>query len=203
MTYRISCKCGGFRAELEAAAPINRGICYCKDCQSFAVALGQDATVLDDQGGADIMQTAPSRLRSLSGVTNLGCLRLTPTGLLRWYATCCNSPIGNTPVSASMPMVGLGHTGFDVRNLDAIAPSRMRVFTHGARGEPKPRQYLPMSAGLKIARMILTAHLSGAIRNNPFFGEPSNGKKQPVVVPRVLSSAELETVRRRVDAMGN
>jgi len=201
--YLISCSCGGFQAELEEQAPINRGICYCKDCQAFAVALGQEETVLDDQGGTDILQTAPARLRFLSGTSNLGCLRLTADGLLRWYATCCNSPIGNTPVSAAVPMIGLVHTAFGARDLDAVAPSRMRVFTHGARREPKPQQYLPISAGLKVAQMVLTAHLSGAARNNPFFKQPDKGRKQPVVVPRVLSGAELETVRGRVDAMGS
>jgi hypothetical protein len=198
MGYSISCQCGGFQAELEATAPINRGVCYCLDCQAFAFTLRQEAAVLDDQGGTDILQTAPSRIRLLSGTAHLGCLRLTPEGLLRWYATCCDAPIGNTPASPSLPVVGLVHTVFGAQDLDSIAPSRMRVFTQGARREPRPRQHLPVSAGLKIARMVLTAHLSGAVRRSPFFAETANGKREPVVKPRVLSAAELEAVRTRV-----
>ncbi len=35
-------------------------------------------------------------------------MRLTPMGLLRWYAGCCNTPIGNM-VSARVPFIGIVH----------------------------------------------------------------------------------------------
>ncbi len=110
------------------------------------------------------------------------------------YTTCCDSPLGNTPVSPALAVIGLIHTVFRAVDLDAVAPSHMRVFTTSAKGEPKPRQNLPFSAGLKLGRMVLTAHLRGVIRKTPFF--QANG--QPSVSPRVLSLEERALIGERV-----
>lgn len=37
---------------------------------------------------------------------NLACLRLTDKGLLRWYSTCCQTPIGNTSANWKISFVG-------------------------------------------------------------------------------------------------
>ncbi len=64
MNHTLGCHCGKLRGELDSSAPINRGICYYKDCQAFTFALGEEASVLDAQGGTDILQTMPSAFDS-------------------------------------------------------------------------------------------------------------------------------------------
>lgn len=182
------------------SAPVNRGICYCKDCQAFACFLGGAERILDARGGTDIVQTSPRAVRITSGREHLACLRLTADGLLRWYAACCNTPLGNTPPSYRLSFVGLIHCclGDPARSLDAsFGPSSMRVHTGSAWGEPKPRT---RGVALAIARLggaMLRARLSGAYRDTPFF-DPDG---VPIAAPNVLSAeahaALMSSVARR------
>ncbi|MFZ2237575.1 MAG: DUF6151 family protein, partial [Dokdonella sp.] len=41
------------------------------------------------------------------GEDELACMSLSPNGMLRWYASCCSTPIGNTPRDRNMPYVGV------------------------------------------------------------------------------------------------
>ena len=40
MTHRWHCRCGKLAGEVDVNTTVNRGICYCKDCQAFAYFLG-------------------------------------------------------------------------------------------------------------------------------------------------------------------
>lgn len=62
---------------------------------------------MDSKGGTDIIQLSPAHFRLVTGKKNLSVLRLSPNGLLRWYASCCNTPICNTPANPDMPYLGL------------------------------------------------------------------------------------------------
>ena len=106
----IQCTCGSFKGTLTLSQHINRCECYCKDCQTFAHFLKRDADVrdvLNPQGGTDIVQTLPKYVRFTQGVEHLACMRLTDKGMLRWYTTYCNTPIGNTMASFKLPFVGV------------------------------------------------------------------------------------------------
>jgi len=72
----------------------NRCVCYCRDCQAFAHFLGKVDAILDERGGSEIIQVLPRNLTFTQGIELLACMRLTEKGLLRWYAACCNTPIG-------------------------------------------------------------------------------------------------------------
>ncbi len=96
MTHRWHCRCGKLAGEVDVNTAVNRGICYCKDCQAFAYFLGAPERILDAQGGTDIVQTSPQALTFTAGREHLACMGLTPHGLMRWYAACCNTAIGNT-----------------------------------------------------------------------------------------------------------
>jgi len=104
---QLSCRCGQVHGRVRDAAPgtANRVVCYCDDCQAFAHHLGR-ADLLDAHGGSDIVQVAPASLVFERGSERIVGLRLTPTGLYRWYASCCNTPVGNT-VGPSIPFVGI------------------------------------------------------------------------------------------------
>lgn len=176
--HPIRCSCGALQGRLEADAWTNRVICYCDDCQAFPTRLGRAEITLDARGGTDIVQTDPSRVTFTQGRENLACLRLTPKGPLRWYARCCNTPLGNTPASRKIAFVGLLHDCLgDPATLDrAFGPPQMAVFTKFARGEGEQvRQRLPVGGALRFVARLLKARLSGRYRVTPFFratGEP-------------------------------
>ena len=70
--------------------------CYCRDCQAYAHALGNAGAILDDLGGTDIVASLQQHVMLSQGTDALACLSLSDKGLLRWYASCCNTPIANT-----------------------------------------------------------------------------------------------------------
>ena len=103
----LSCRCGEVRGSVKNAAPgtVNRVVCYCDDCQAFAHHLGR-TDLLDAHGGTDIVQVAPGSLVFHQGTERIEGVRLTTNGLHRWYASCCNTPLGNT-VGPAIPFVGI------------------------------------------------------------------------------------------------
>ena len=89
----LSCSCGKLTGKLDPKGG-NRLVCYCGDCQMAARYLQPDRPQLDPNGGSDIFQVAPCNLQLTGGLEHLACVRLSPKGLLRWYAECCNSAFG-------------------------------------------------------------------------------------------------------------
>ncbi len=105
----ISCQCQKLIASVEVdqnKLP-TRLKCYCIDCQTYIKHLKQSDHYLDELGGSDILQISPADISIKQGQEFLGNMKITPNGIYRWYATCCNSPICNTPSNANMPYVGL------------------------------------------------------------------------------------------------
>ena len=113
MSHPIQCQCGRLKGELLNLKKTHRIKCYCKDCQAFAHFLGKGSDVLDSQGGTDIVQTQPKYIAFSEGLENLACMKLSETGLLRWYASCCNTPIGNTLPDHKMSFIGLVHNSLE------------------------------------------------------------------------------------------
>ncbi len=192
----MRCECGSVRGTLHAVSPsrVVRAVCYCDDCQAFAHYLGRADAVLDDYGGTTIFQVSPSRLTIAEGEQHLACVRLTGRNLLRWYAACCGTPIGNTPGSHKLHFLGLIHAFLDLSDPEvavdkALGPVRSRAFKKFATGDTSviiamPEQGLPFLLG--GVRRILGALLTGAYRVTPFF----DGSGKPVAAPRSLSREE-------------
>src|SRR5579883_2663382 len=109
----MRCRCGEVRGWVANPSPrtVNRVVCYCDDCQAFAHHLGR-ADLLDSHGGSDIVQVAPASLTFVQGQERIAGLRLTPKGIYRWYASCCNTPVGNT-VTPAIPFVGIVAQAFE------------------------------------------------------------------------------------------
>ncbi|MFC3552259.1 DUF6151 family protein [Lysobacter cavernae] len=190
MTIPFQCKCGAVRGQVEPRTVHARATCYCRDCQAFARALKRE-DALDAHGGTDIVAMLPSGLHFTAGTAQLACLSLSPKGLLRWYARCCDTPLANTPRDAKLPYVGILGDCFVPDALDAVVgPSRIALNVKSARG---PVQATPVRTVLgvgRIMRRVLFARLRGR-GANPFFVA---GTDQPVAEPRVLSKAERMAV---------
>jgi hypothetical protein len=203
----ISCSCGSLRGVARGVSPTrgNRVVCYCDDCQSFAHALERADEILDEHGGTDIFQISPARVEITQGREHLACLRLRRGGLLRWYADCCRTPIGNTPPLFQLPFVGLIHSGNappDGLSRDQVmGPIRAGVhgrFAKGDRSKLDAHDRAPLSQLFRFGPLLLMARLRGAQRHSPFF-DAATGK--PSVRPRVLTEDELRKVEAARDAV--
>ena len=192
----IKCECGSLTGVVRGVSPKmgTRVICYCDDCQLFLHHLGCPER-LDRHGGTDIFQVSPARVDFTDGIEHLACVRLRPNGLLRWYASCCRSPIGNTLATGQVPFVGLllssAKETSDGSNIDAAIGASVGVhgkFAKTPTPELDAHDRAPVTFLLRWIRMVLSARLRGDHRRSPFF-DSSTG--QPVVKPAVLSSSEL------------
>jgi hypothetical protein len=188
MTYPLRCNCGKLKGILQPTKDINRCVCYCTDCQAFARFLNREHDILDEIGGTSILQTVPRHISFVEGTEHLACIRLTQNGPLRWYATCCNTPIGNTSPNFKLPFIGLIHNCLSVEPdaLDAtFGPIRMHVSTQDAIGEDKPKSIGRLAGTLRVMGMVLRSRLDGSYKQNPFFVAATG---VPIVNPeRVLS----------------
>jgi hypothetical protein len=192
----LRCRCGEVRAVLKNPAPqsINRVICYCDDCQAYAHQLGR-ADLLDIHGGTDIVQVAPAALTFVKGDDRIAALRLSPKGLYRWHARCCNTPVGNM-VSPSIPFVGLVAQSFtgDRQNPDQLFGRPVGgILGKYAVGEV-PKQVRGVSFGLivRTLRLILSWRLGGKAWPHPFFDQATRQPRYPVTV---LTREQREALR--------
>jgi Family of unknown function (DUF6151) len=196
--HTIQCRCGRLQGTLSRDARFTRLSCYCRDCQAYAHALGSPDLILDDLGGTDIVATLQQYVTFAKGTDSLACLSLSERGLLRWYASCCNTPIGNTARDPKLSYVGVVHTclGASSTSLDAVfGPARMPVNTKHARGKLRSNVLSTLVSAARIIRPVLWARACGTWKRSAFFR--SNDFK-PVGPPRVLSPAERERARNAV-----
>lgn len=194
-SIHLRCACGALQGSVAATHRASRAICYCRDCQAFARFLGPATGILNELGGTDIMATTPAFVHFTQGREHVRCMSLSETGLLRWYAGCCRTPIGNTPRTPRLPYVGLVHNCLAAtpRQLDAtFGAAKVAINTESASGPVKPTQWRTFAAVLQIMRNVFAARLSGAYRENPFF---KPGTAEPIAAPQVLSSAERAALR--------
>jgi hypothetical protein len=190
MLHPLACRCGALRGTVDAAAPHERIVCYCADCQAYARFLGRPDEDLDARGGTNALLTVPSAITISEGAERLASLRMTRRGPLRWYAACCNTPIANTGLShkaafASLLAPCLGGAG---PALDAaFGPARLFGFVRNAKGEPKPPQTPFVGVLLRVVARSLKARLDGSCRRTPFFDVT---RDRPVAEPSLLPPEE-------------
>ena len=192
MHHPIQCSCGAVKGTLSNTRDVNRCVCYCRDCQAFAHFLKRETDILDSRGGSDIVQTLPRYVSFSAGTEHLACMRLTDKGLLRWYASCCNTPIGNTAPNFGMSFVGLVHSCLEAggTSLDAaFGPVRAHVNTASARGNPKVKSSGFVTTIVRVLGMVARARLDGSYRKTPFFNVE---KGVPVATPTLLTAQERQ-----------
>jgi hypothetical protein len=198
MNHSIRCHCGKLKGTLNHNQGVNRCICYCADCQAFARFLKREPEILDKMGGTSIIQTLSANISFNEGIEHLSCVRLTVNGMLRWYAACCSTPIGNTLPTLDLSYTGLVHTclSFDSTPLDkAFGSIRMHVHTQSAIGEYKPKSVGIVLGTLRVLGIMLKARLDGRYKQTPFFSMES---RTPIAVPKVLNDEELKSVKNSV-----
>jgi hypothetical protein len=199
MNHPLRCRCGTLRGRVRLPATTGRAICYCKDCQAYAHFLQRADDVLDEAGGTDIVAMAPAQLQIEQGLDHLACMSLSKRGILRWYASCCNTPIGNTPRDRKVHYVGLVHNCLSAQPMDAsFGPARVRLNTESARSRVASTPAALVSVMFTLMRVLLPAGFGGRYRNNPFFTADGS----PLRVPQVPAAAELVRLKEQVAGAG-
>lgn len=190
----VRCRCGEVRGIVTDQSPrtVNRVVCYCDDCQAYAHQLGR-ADLLNAKGGSDIVQFAPNTLRFTRGQGRIVGLRLTPKGLYRWYATCCNTPVGNT-LGPAVPFVGIPVQSFDTARPDeAFGEPKCEIFGKFAVGEPPPGSTgMNLSIMLRAVGKVIGWRLGGKTWPHPFFTRETRAPTYPLTV---ISRERREALR--------
>ncbi|MDR7335735.1 DUF6151 family protein [Roseateles asaccharophilus] len=195
-SHPISCRCGTVRGHVARPDAALRLVCYCRDCQAFARYLGPPPGMLDAMNGTEILAVRPSDVSFTQGQDRLACMSLSDKGLLRWYASCCRSPMGSTPRDPRESHLGLVHSCLEAdeaRRADVFGPVRMRVNTQAANGRPEKNAVLTFAAALAgHLGGLLWRRLSGSYRANPFFGPDG----APIAQPQVVLAEQREALRQ-------
>jgi hypothetical protein len=194
MNHPLQCRCGTIKGYVVRPGMAKRAVCYCKDCQAFAHFLESADTVLDEHGGTSIVSTIPKLVLFSQGLEALACMSLSDHGMLRWYASCCNTPIGNTPRDFKTPYVGLIESCLKSNSPsleESFGPVRMVLNTKSARGHVNSTPVSNLLALLGLMRSVIGTRLSGSYKRNPFFG---TGTGIPVARPRELTKTERERI---------
>jgi hypothetical protein len=195
MKHPLRCRCGKLQGHVVPSTVAVRAICYCKDCQAYARFI-DTAGVADQDGGTEVIASLPQHVHFTAGLDKLACMSLSERGLLRWYAGCCNTPIGNTPRHPKLPYVGLIHScleGDSPSIESSFGRRRIAVNTKSARNAVRSTPIASTVAVLRLMTSSLVTRLGGTYKNNPFFRSDTGRPIQPV---RVLSPAEREQAYR-------
>ncbi|PCJ05910.1 MAG: hypothetical protein COB16_14580 [Rhodobacteraceae bacterium] len=178
----FACTCGALRGHVSAHGVKigTRAVCFCADCRAAVLYLGQPDPA---PGPVDIFQTSPDSIEITQGSEHLQVMRLSPKGLLRWYAGCCNTPLANTLARPTLPFAGLHSNRFT--NKDALGKIRARGFVPQPGKPPKTTGAAAMVLG--IFKRMATSRMSGHWKQTPFFDIDS---RQPVTKPTILSKEQ-------------
>lgn len=198
MNHPLRCQCGTLQGHVSHTETVCRGVCYCKDCQAYAHFLGKADEILGEMGGSDVVATLPQHVTFTQGVERLTCMSLSDKGMLRWYASCCNTPIGNTARDFKVSHVGLLHNCLRDPSAsldDAFGPVRMRVGMKSAKGTPKAMALSTTVSVLQFMARLIRARLDGSYKKTPFF-DPETGA--PRVSPKALTPDERARLMQAV-----
>lgn len=191
MSHLLQCRCGKLKGRVSRPEKGVRAVCYCRDCQAYAHFIDEGGSTLDGMGGTDVVATQSRYVSFTSGAEALACCSLTERGLLRWYASCCNTPIANTPRNFRLPYVGVVHTslGSATEIECSFGPIRTRLNTHSAKGAVRSTKLSQLRALARLVPALMLARITGSYRNTPFFDIQ---RGVPVSTPKVLTPAERE-----------
>ena len=194
----LRCRCGAVRGVARGASPakVNHCFCYCDDCQAFVHFLGRAGDIFDEHGGTEITQMSQANVVFTANVDKVAAMRLSPKGMVRWYTSCCRTPIGNTMATSAMPFIGMIKAFIDAPST-ALGPIRGRGFAKSAKGgrAAVPKDGLPELVMIaRVLAKVLRWRLRGDHERSAL-RDAATGK--PLVEPRVLSEAEREEIRLR------
>lgn len=172
-----SCRCGAVCGTLS----VKRGsgtpaVCHCDSCVRAQRHFGVEASRAE---GVAVFQTTPDRVKITQGTEHLGIGRLTPKGIFRWHATCCNTQLGVSSTTPKFAFFSPVQTIF--ADTAPLGRARTHAFVPQPGGGEKHTRLMPSILAL-MARS-LSALTSGRWRDTPFFDLET---RAPIVEPQLL-----------------
>lgn len=188
MTVPMRCRCGQVKGEVDTRRAYTRATCYCRDCQAYARFLGQPG-LMDANGGTDIVPMSPAGVRITEGLEHVACMALSDKGVLRWYASCCRTALGNTARDPNLAYAGMAAACFDAAPevIDTALGPRDRIVLNAgsASGPVRGTPVAFFIGGLRILGNVLAARIRG--RRPTLFFEPDG---RPIRTPQVLTAEQ-------------
>lgn len=178
MGLAFSCKCGALCGSITDHAR-RRGthlICHCKDCRAAELFHNRPDPA---PNGVALFQTVPDAISISRGRDQLALMRMSPKGVMRWYARCCGTPMFNTLARPQLPFVGILANCIPERDRLGRVQAVGFMPTPGA-GAPRHKGAMFMVWRLMI-RMI-ASRLSGRWKETPFFDIETGNPSQPAIV---------------------
>lgn len=173
----FSCRCKAVQGIVHELTPSagTHAVCYCDSCRAAELVLG-----MPDPGGngVHVFQTTPDRISFSAGQEKVAPMSFSENGLLRWRATCCDTPMFNTVRSPKMSFVGI--LTAILADPAAVGPVVGWAFVPKGDGKTAHRglYHLAFRAIMRIAKQRLT----GRWKQTPFFDVAQGTPVQPVTV---------------------
>ncbi|MDZ3833620.1 MAG: DUF6151 family protein [Sphingopyxis sp.] len=192
---RFSCSCGEVEGRLLNAGPREGDhiVCHCSDCQGFARYLGAAERVLDGSGGTALFQSRCARMRLSKGRDRLASLHLTDKPTLRWYATCCRTPMFNTYANGRIPYVTTLVANCNAeRRDDVLGPVIGHLFTEDAGRDVGDVPRMSMAKLMRrFFRRMVRDMISGDRRRSALFDAAT---LEPIAAPHRLTPDERQAL---------
>jgi hypothetical protein len=187
----FSCACGSVAGTLIDAGPTKGDhiVCHCNDCQNFTRYLGAADRILQSHGGTELYQSRCAKMQLSKGADRLACLHLTDKPTLRWFASCCRTPMFNTYANGRVPYVTTLIANCDPNRVEGVlGPIVGHLFLPASLGALPGFPRMSMSKLMRrfFGRMVRDL-LSGDRRRSVLF-DPAT--LEPISQPHRLTEAE-------------
>ena len=192
MTF--SCACGTVAGTITDVGPKQGDYvyCHCTDCQAVPKLLGAEERILERAAGTALYQIRCARLSFASGKDKLAGVHMTDQPTLRWYASCCDTPLFNTYANGKLPYTTILLANCDRAGRAALGEPRGHLHLADAPDETTDLKPMSMAALLRsFFKRLVKDIASGDRRRNPLF-DPKT--LEPIATPRRLTPREREAL---------
>lgn len=181
----LSCRCGAFGGTLVGVRPlgVSRVACHCGYCRRYLddMACPEGADAL---GGSRVFQVSPAKVRFDRGLEHLVAGSYTKKGAVRWYTSCCDTPIANSVRTGTAPFIGIyEHTlPADTRDT-ALGPLLVRLngpYPSVSQGRVKGAPWHLASMMLRLTALMAVWWLRGDAARSPLFEGPERQPIRPI-----------------------
>ncbi|MEE3078759.1 MAG: DUF6151 family protein [Bdellovibrionota bacterium] len=196
----LKCSCGQVSGEIVDFKGTGTHIqCACDDCQAYIHYLNKEDVFLDQFGFSEIYQVRSNQVRILNGEENIKCLRLSPKGIFRFYASCCHTPISNM-IGLKMSFAGISRSFINLDDneiLNQLGPVTYHIMTEYALREvtEKSSRKFPLILTLKIVKQIIHGKIFKTYLPNSFYQQSNGTSKFPV---SILSLEDKKSIKENI-----